>query len=55
MQRGDVRKKEQANRLNLHVRVCEEEHQHVQIEPFYPFLLSNVVPLHKIILSQNIW
>ena len=55
MQRVDVRKNEQTSRLNLHVWVCEEEHQHVQIEPFYPFHLSNVDPLYKIILCQNIW
>ena len=51
MQRGDVRKKEQTNRLNLHVRVCEDDYQHVQIEYFCPFNLSNVAPLHKIILG----
>jgi hypothetical protein len=43
----------QTSEFALHV--GEEEHQHLQIEPFYPFLLSNVIPLHKIILSQTIW
>ena len=51
MQRGDFRKKEQTNRLNLHVRVCEDDYQHVQIEYVCPFNLSNVAPLHKIILG----
>ena len=38
MQRGDVRKNEQPSRLNLHVRVCEEEHQHAcKSSPFTRF------------------
>ena len=41
--------------FDLHVLMLFFTYPHVQIQPTCLFILSNVDPLHEIILSQNIW